>query len=209
MPDGPGEPHEPEGERRRIVKIKLADGKERQIQSMASTMFYGPDGRPMSAAQFIEQLYGQLPELFKDEAELRDVWSEPKTRKALLDALEDKGFGEEQILEARKIINASESDLFDVLAYIAFELPPKTRQERVDERRLSVLSPYNEKLQGFLEFVLGQYVDQGVGELAEEKLPTLVELKYSTMKDATRELGTPSEIRESFVGFQKGLYSKR
>lgn len=209
LPDGPGEPHEPEGERRRLVKIKLADGKERQIQSMASTMFYGPDGRPMSAAQFIEQLYGQLPELFKDEAEFRDVWSEPKTRKALLEALEDKGFGEEQILEARKIINANESDLFDVLAYIAFELPPKTRQERVDERRLSVLSPYNDKLQGFLEFVLGQYVDQGVGELAEEKLPTLVELKYSTMKDATRELGTPSEIRESFVGFQKGLYSKR
>jgi type I restriction enzyme, R subunit len=51
--------------------MKLADGKERTIQHMVATSFWSPDGKPMSAAEFIERLYGDLPELFKDEQELR------------------------------------------------------------------------------------------------------------------------------------------
>ena len=39
----------------------------------------------MSAAQFIERLYGELPALFKDEDELRALWSEPQTRRKLLE----------------------------------------------------------------------------------------------------------------------------
>ena len=96
-----------------------------------------------------------------------------------------------------------------MLAYIAFELPPITREERVNDRRVNILSSYDEKLQAFLDFVLGQYIDQGVGELSLAKLPTLVELKYNTMKDATQELGSPATIRDTFVGFQKDLYAKR
>jgi type I restriction enzyme R subunit len=206
-PEVGGETDDDNGKKKpKMVRIKLANGKERQIQSMASTMFYSPDGKPLSAAQFVEQLYGELPELFKDEEELRTIWSNPGTRQKLLESLEEKGFGEEQIGEARKIINAPKSDLFDVLAYIAFELPPITREERVSERRVTMLSPYDEKLQAFLEFVLGQYIDQGVGELAVDKLPTLVELKYNTMKDAMREVGAMKEIGKAFVDFQKGLY---
>lgn len=191
-----------------IIKIKLADGKERTIQSISSTMFYGEDGLPISAAQFVEQLYGKLPELFQDEDELRRLWSNPDTRKALLEQLAEKGFSEEMIAEARKVINAEKSDLFDVLAYIAYERPPITREERVNDRRTSILAPYDEKLRAFLEFVLGQYVQEGVGELATDKLPTLVELKYNTMSDAASELGSINAIREAFLDFQKGLYRK-
>ena len=33
----------------------------------------------MSAAEFITRLFGDLPELFKDEDELRALWGEPNT----------------------------------------------------------------------------------------------------------------------------------
>ena len=69
------------------IRIKLADGKERLLQHMSATMFYNADGRPLSAAEFVEKLYGELPELFKDEDELRKLWGEPSTRKALLSSL--------------------------------------------------------------------------------------------------------------------------
>ena len=114
------------------VKIKLADGKERTIQHMMATTFWSPDGKPMSAAEFIERLFGDLPELFKDEDELRALWSQPDTRKALLESLSEKGYGDEQLAEIRRMIDAEKSDLFDVLAYIAFALAPITRQERVE-----------------------------------------------------------------------------
>jgi type I restriction enzyme R subunit len=103
--------------------VKLADGKERNIQHMVATTFWHPDGTPMSAQQFMEMLFGKLPEFFKDETELRTLWSEPETRKKLLQGLAEKGFGGEQLVEMQKIIDAEKSDLFDVLAHVAYAPP--------------------------------------------------------------------------------------
>lgn len=190
------------------LKIKLADGKERTIQHMMATMFYGPDGRPMSAAEFIERLFGELPQLFKSEDELRALWSRPDTRRALLERLAEKGYGGAQLEQIKQIIDAEKSDLYDVLAYIAFALAPVTREQRVEGRRTRIFSTYDdEKLQTFLDFVLGEYIREGVAELDEGKLTPLLELKYRNVADAVRELGSIAAIRDTFVGFQKYLYS--
>ncbi len=190
------------------VKIKLADGKERTIQHMMATSFWSADGRPMSAADFIGRLYGELPALFKDEDELRDLWSKPDTRRALLETLAEKGFGGEQLREVERMIDAEKSDLYDVLAYIAFALSPITRQHRAETRKAAIFSHYDTKLQTFLDFVLAQYIKEGVGELDGAKLPHLLELKYRAISDATAELGGAAKIREAFVGFQAHLYAR-
>ena len=75
---------------------------------------------PVSAAQFVESLFGELPHFFKDEDELRRLWSRPDTRKALLQGLSEKGYGGAQLAEIKRAINAENSDIFDVLAYVAF-----------------------------------------------------------------------------------------
>ena len=62
-------------ERSKKIRIKLADGKERTIQHMMATTFWSPDGKPISAAQFVEKLFGEVPRFFKDEDELRRIWS--------------------------------------------------------------------------------------------------------------------------------------
>ncbi len=131
------------------IKIKLADGKERIIQHMMATSYWSPDGKPISANQMVEKLFGELPRFFKDEDELRRLWSKPDTRKALLLSLSEKGFGEEQLLEISRMINAEKSDVFDVLGYIAFALAPITRSERVETRRSDIFSRYHPELQAF------------------------------------------------------------
>ncbi len=204
--DGPAIPPEPPEPRPEKIKVKLADGKERTLQHMTATMFYSPDGKPMSAAEFVQQLFGELPYLFKNEEELRALWGQPETRKALLETLTEKGYGGEQLAEIGRMIDAEKSDLFDVLAYIAFNLAPISRRERVDDRKGTILSQYDDKLQIFLDFVLSQYVQEGVGELDQEKLPQLLELKYDAVGDAAEKLGGVSKIRDAFVGFQKHLY---
>ncbi len=83
---------------------------------MTATTFWSADGRPMSAAQFLEVLDGALPEFFKDEDELRRLWGVPDTRKALPAGLADKGFGPEPLAEMQRITEVEKSDLFDVLA---------------------------------------------------------------------------------------------
>ncbi|WP_417794470.1 EcoAI/FtnUII family type I restriction enzme subunit R [Terasakiella pusilla] len=192
--------------KRQKVKIKLADGKERLIQNMQATMFYSPDGRPMSAAEFIEKLFGELPDLFKDEDELKNLWGQPDTRKALLDGLAERGYGGEQLTEIAKMIDADNSDVFDVLAYIAYALAPISRQERVNDHKENILEGHDDKLQAFLDYVLAQYVRQGVGELEVEKLPKLIEAKYKTLHDGMAELGSVAKVREAFIGFQRHLY---
>jgi type I restriction enzyme R subunit len=205
--DGPPD-YEPPPERPRKIIIKLADGKERVIQHMMATSYWSPDGKPISANHMIEKLFGELPRFFKDEDELRRLWSKPDTRKALLQGLGEKGFGAEQLAEISRMINAENSDVFDVLAYISFALAPITRSERVETRRSQIFSRYDGKLQAFLEFVLGQYVKQGVGELDQEKLGNLLELKYYTVDDAAAQLGGVPLIRDTFVGFQQYLYGR-
>ena len=192
--------------KKKKLKIKLADGKERTIQHMAVTTFWGPDGKPISAAEFLERLYGELPDLFKDEDELRAIWSKPDTRKALMESLAEKGFGKEQLDEIKRIIDADKSDIFDVLSYIRFALPTITREERVKIRKGSIFTHYDYKQQAFIDFVLQQYVKEGVEELDQAKLPDFISLKYGAISDAAAELGSMTNIRDVFVGFQQYLY---
>jgi type I restriction enzyme R subunit len=192
--------------KRRKVKIQLADGKERTIQHISATSFWSPDGTPMSAAQFIERLFGDLPPLFRDEDQLRELWRRPDTRKGLLDGLAEKGYGPEQLRDVTRAIEAEHSDLYDVLAYIAFALPPVSRAERVAARRERIFRNFDYQQQDFLEFVLGHYVERGVEELDAAKLPRLIELKYQSYGDAVAELGGAGNIREVFVEFQRYLY---
>ena len=151
---------------------------------------------------------GALLEFFKDEDQLRAIWSDPATRKALLLGLADKGFGRDALAEMQQIIDAENSDLFDVLAYVAYTKPPISRRDRAVLARAGINSSYRSTRQvDFLEFVLSHYIDEGVDELDLDKLSPLLRLKYSAIADAAAELGTPEQIRGVFVGFQKYLYA--
>ena len=173
------------------------------------TSFWHPDGTPMSAAEFLEQLYGELPAFFKDEDELITLWSAPDTRKLLLDGLSEKGFGYQQLEEMQKIIEAENSDLFDVLAYIAYAMPTLTRAERATRAKVAIKSQFDSKQQAFLEFVLAHYVSAGVKELDQCKLAALLQLKYQgSIADALADLGRPEDIGQAFAGFQKYLYQE-
>jgi type I restriction enzyme, R subunit len=195
--------------KQRKVKVKLADGKERNIQHMTITSFWHPDGTPMSAQQFMEHLFGKLPEFFKNEEELRAIWSAPDTRKKLLEGLAENGFGLEQLAEMQRIIDADDSDLFDVLAHIAYAKAPVTREVRAANAKVYINTNFDSKQQAFLDFVLSHYVEVGVEELDQEKLTPLLKIRYhDSIADAMADLGKPEDISAAFAGFQKFLYQE-
>ncbi|MGV0950651.1 MAG: EcoAI/FtnUII family type I restriction enzme subunit R [Azonexus sp.] len=192
---------------RKRAKVQLADGKSRTIQHMTVTSFWHPDGTPMSAQQFMEALFGKLPDFFTDEDELRTLWSAPDTRRKLLEGLAEKGFGKDQLSEMQKIIDAEKSDLFDVLAHVAYALEPLTREERADRAMAVISENFNSRQKVFLDFVLSHYIAIGVEELDQAKLTPLLKLKYhDSIPDAVADLGKPDEIGKVFSGFQKYLY---
>jgi len=202
-PDDPTDP-----KKRQKIVIKLRDGKERTIQHMSKTTFMGPDGIPISAEQFIAQLFDtlSLPEFFASEEELREIWSNPITRKALLGRLAEAGFGEGDLKEIQKLIDAENSDLFDVLEYVAFVKPTVSRIERALATRPELNRALTVNQIDFIHFVLDRYVATGVEELDDSKLPDLIKLKYSALQDGMDALGGADKARNTFIDFQKYLY---
>ena len=201
-----GEESEEESKKKKL-KIKLADGKERTIQHMIQTSFWSSNGKPISAEEFLKNMFGKLPEFFKNEAELRKIWSNPITRKALLDKLADAGYGMNELKTLQQLINAENSDIFDVLDYISFAIKPISREERVAKAQLNIFKSLDNNQKEFLEFVLSKYVETGIEELDQEKLPALLKIKYQAIADATEVLGGVNKIRSTFINFQKHLFA--
>ena len=193
---------------RAMIRVKLSDNKEREIDSMVKTSFWSPSGKPISSTEFIEQLFGDIPSFFTDENQLRELWSVPSTRKKLLTELSEKGYTNAQLEDLTHLIHGEDSDLFDVLSYVAYHKELVPRLERATRAKVQ-LDDYNPKQQEFLNFVLDQYVRDGVAELDDAKLPNLLELKYKAIADAKRELGEIRSIRNAFIGFQERLYQSR
>jgi len=136
---------------------------------------------------------------------LRKIWSLPDTRKKLLNALAEKGYAPSQLADLKQLIHAEDNDLYDVLAYIAYQKDMLPRLERAERAKVHFIN-YNEAQREFLKFVLKQYVQAGVGELDDAKLADLLVLKYHALADAKNELGEIKTIRNTFVGFQSHLY---
>ena len=175
---------------------------------MMCTTFWHPDGTPMSAQQFMEMLFGKLPEFFKDEAELRALWSAPDTRKKLLQGLAEKGFGARAAgRDAADHRRREERPLRRAGLRRLRPAAPHPRGARRQRPRSSSARHFNAKQQAFLDFVLSHYVSVGVEELDQEKLTPLLRLKYhNSIADAVADLGKPEEIGQVFAGFQKYLY---
>lgn len=190
------------------LRIKLRDGKEREIQHMVSTSFWGADGKPVSVHEFMDNLFGALPEFFKSEDELRKIWSDPMTRKVFLEKIAALGYGKDELEMLQKMIDAEQSDLFDVLNYVSFLKPAISRTERVERAWVTIHEGLDEKQKEFLDFVLSKYEEKGVEELDEEKLPVLLNLKYHTIADAITALGSVDSIRSTYFGFQEDLYAE-
>jgi type I restriction enzyme R subunit len=209
--DGPGSgPIDPPVVKREKVIIKLADGKDREFQHMTSKMFYSVDGTPMSLTEFIQCLFNtlEMPDLFKNEDELRAIWSVPSTRAQLLKQLEDAGFPTSELVSIQELIDAQNSDLFDVLEFVKYALKPVTRKTRATVSRSIMETAIAAKQLEFVDFLVSQYIESGVGELEEGKLETLLEIKYADVFNAVKVLGDGevSKVRNLFLTFQKNLY---
>jgi len=203
---GSEEPQEPKPPREKII-IKLAEGKELSIKAMTTSTFWF-QGSQVTAEVFIKKLFNTitLPSILKSEEELRKLWSSPITRNELLKKLEDNGFTKQDLKSIQSLIEAEDSDIFDVLEHIAYSKKPIQRATRVANAEGEIYKDLNDNQKEFIDFVLGKYVEGGVEELDINRLSSLVELKYKSLHDGQEALGNAEKIKSTFIDFQKYLY---
>lgn len=195
----------PEEKKQKTV-VHLADGKSREIKYSVDTQFY-MDGKPVGPAEFLELLFGKLPDFYASEEDLQKQWSDPRTRNTLLIGLAERGFDEEKLEKLKELVDAEDSDVYDVLRYISYAKETMTRHERAGIIRNYYLDQLEDGEREFVSFVLDTYEKSGENELSMENLRGLVQLKYRTMPDATKELGSAEEIVNDYLELQRELYS--
>jgi len=200
-----GSPLEPTERPKEKTVVRFADGRECQIQYAVDTQFY-MDGKPVSPNEFVQKLFGEVPDLFKSEDDLRAQWSDPRTREALLIGLAERGFDEEKLQALKDMIDAVDSDVYDVLRYVAYSRETMTRGERAGLVREYYMEQLDESEREFVSYVLDTYEKIGENELTLQNLSTLVRLKYKTMKDAVARLGKAEDIVEDYLEMQRELY---
>jgi type I restriction enzyme R subunit len=192
------------------VVITLSDGRSRQIRHISSAMYWSTEGKPITAREFVERMFDDLPQFFENEDKLREIWSDPSTREKLLSDLAEAGYDDEKLDSMKDLIDAKDSDVYDILAFVAYAAETRTRRDRVKLAKPFIQKAFGDQNQReFIDFILEKYVEDGVRELSANKMRSLVELKYNTIGDAVAEFGSPAAIRETFIGFQKHLYSDR
>ncbi|RKQ70362.1 EcoAI/FtnUII family type I restriction enzme subunit R [Oceanibaculum indicum] len=204
-PTWPEPPLPPEPPVEKIV-VRLSDGKVRNIQFIATTTYWGPDGRPMSAAEFLNRLFGDLSKLVADEDQLREVWSDPDKRQHFIEQLADHGYDHERLEDIRRLVDAPKSDLFDVLAYVLFTSPPKTRTDRALRVRDTGLSDFDGELKQLLIGILKAYEQTGESELKARNLGHFLIARYGGVSESSRALGDTSKVRDAYLTMQKRLY---
>lgn len=200
----PGEPYE----RKEKLIVELSNGRQLKVTDV-DTRYIDENGKPLTIREFLEKLVGELPAIYKDEAQLREMWSNPETRNSLLKQLGELGFDEEQLNDLRNMIATPECDIFDVLSHISFSSDLMTRKQRVkfvkdDVKFFEVYKNFEAK--DFLEFILKHYEEHGIEELQRDKLGDLVKLKLGTPKDAKTAFGDMETLLGAYYKLQENIY---
>lgn len=204
---GTGEDEGGGGEGRAKIVVQLADGKARSIRFIASTTYWSSDGKPISAIEFLARLFGDLSKLIADEDQLRAAWSDPDNRAHLLKQLDDNGYDADRLEDIRQLVDAEQSDLFDVLAYVLFTNQPRTRQDRATTVRDHRMDSFDREMVDLLLGILKAYETNGEGEPATKKLGQFLAAGYGSVSESKGKLGELATVRDAFRRMQIALYA--
>ena len=120
--------------------------------------------------------------------------------------LEKEGCHKDDLVQLQELIGAEDSDLYDVLQYIAYAKETVSRAARVETNKDNIFTLLNSQQRDFVAYVLRNYVEVGVDELDVTKLSTVLSAKYGSTHAAQQQLGNVQEIQRTFIEFQEYLY---
>ena len=126
-----------------------------------------------------------------DEDQLRTIWSNPDNREHFLTQLDDNGYDPDRLDDIRRLVDAPRSDLYDVLSYILFANPPKTRHDRAEAVRQDGMEGTIGEMRELLLGILKAYEVAGEAELAGKKLGQFLTARCGSVSEGKSKLGDP------------------
>ncbi len=165
-------------------------------------------GQRLRTVQLTDYTGEQVRTLYRSADDLRSQWAQSEQRRAIIEALNERGIFLEQIAA---ITEQAEADPFDLLCHLAFSMPVHTRRERADRLRReqhAFFARYAPEARAILDAMLDQYATYGQKELM---LPDIVQLpviaKHGNVSEIAALFGGAQQLREAVTELQTLLYA--
>jgi len=172
-------------------KFYLSEGVEVTI-AVETVQMRDTNGK-LRTVQFNQYAKEQITMLFSSINEFRNKWNNLKEREEILTELENRGISIEQLTEISK---QKDSDLFDLICYVAYDLKPLTRKQRADlllKNKTDFFANYSSKAREILELIVEKYIDFGLNQIN----PNIV------LSPPISQLGNSIEIAKEFGGIEQ------
>ncbi len=211
-PSGPGEsvarPEGPTTEPPTELRQKYyVDGGRVEI---AAHLVYelDPEGRQLRVVRYTDYAADKVRRLVPSSHALRDAWTDPEKRAALIEQLVERGIDFDELSSQAK---QPDADPFDLLCHLAFNAPLRTRRERA--RQLKTANPdlftrFHPKARAVLEDLLEKYAEYGEAQFTLPdvlKVPPLSD--HGQPAEIIRFFGGAAPLREAVTTMQKALYA--
>jgi type I restriction enzyme R subunit len=202
-PDGPPPDTPPPQARKYYV-----DG---GIVAIAAHFVYELDvsGKKLRAIKYMDYAESRIRDMWASAAELRSRWSNVEERATVLQALEEHGITLEQLAENTE---QPDADPFDLLCYVAYNAPIRTRRERAErlqKGRVDFWAYFQPEARQILSQILDKYIEHGVAQLAVPeilKVPPISD--HGNVLEIARKFGGPEQLRTAVERLQTLLYTE-
>ncbi|MDO8316671.1 MAG: DEAD/DEAH box helicase family protein [Flavobacterium sp.] len=148
-------------------------------------LFFDSNGKPITISlkdhtkEIINGKYASLEDFLS-------TWNHADKKEAIIKELQEQGVMVQALYEAVD----KQVDLFDLICHVAFDQPPLTRKERVNNvKKRNYFIKYGEHARKVLEMLLDKYADEGV-----ENIESIEVLRVKPFE----EYGSPIEIISHF-----------
>jgi len=204
--DEQGEKPIKEEEEKGEIRKYYVDGGEVQI---AAHVVYELDasGNQLRVIKYTDYVSKKVREIYPSAASLKSHWSNAEERSEIIKLLEDRGITFEQLSENTK---QYEADPFDLLCYVAYNSPLRTRRERAEALRkgkVNFWDYFKPEAKEILNEIIDKYVEHGI---AQFKVPDILKVdpisQHGNVMEITKVFGSPEDLRNALEQVQNLLY---
>lgn len=166
-------------------------------------------GKQLRVVRFTDYAAEKVRSLWTSAAELRNRWVEAEGRAAIIAALEERGITLEQLAEN---VGQPEADPFDLLCYVAWSAPLRTRRERAErlrKGRRDFFERFQPEARQILQEVLDKYIEYGT---AQFRVPDILKVppidRHGNVLEIAKKFGGADHLRAALEELQNLLYEE-
>jgi type I restriction enzyme R subunit len=167
-----------------------------------------PDGKKIRVVKFSDLLSEKIRKMWPSAAELRTHWSKSEEREVILEALEKYGITPEDL---GKRTGQPDADPFDLICYLAYSAPLRTRSERAEQLRRGrpdFWESFKPEAQAILREILDKYIEFGTTQFS---IPDILKVqpisKHGNVIEIANLFGGPARLRSAVSELQTLLYA--